>query len=102
MLLFGRRLIWRVDLSTGPTSILGLLTAEIIEGLSDEYDVAAIANAVAFMVSHLLNNPYPPHFLARSHLKKKADDTFFRSGFTLSQWESSDSDSSSTTSLYQS
>ncbi|KAL3419314.1 sulfate permease [Phlyctema vagabunda] len=38
------------DLSTGPTSILGLLTAEIIEDLSNEYDVAAIANAVAFMV----------------------------------------------------
>lgn len=29
---------------------MGLLTAEIIEGLSEEYDVAEIANAVAFMV----------------------------------------------------
>ena len=38
------------DLSTGPTSILGLLTAEIVKDLSHEYDIAAIANAVAFMV----------------------------------------------------
>lgn len=38
------------DLSTGPTSILGLLTAEIVKDLSNEYDIAAIANAVAFMV----------------------------------------------------
>ncbi|KAH8646482.1 sulfate permease [Tricladium varicosporioides] len=38
------------DLSTGPTSILGLLTAEIIKDLSHEYKVADIANAVAFMV----------------------------------------------------
>jgi sodium-independent sulfate anion transporter 11 len=38
------------DLSTGPTSILGLLTAEIVRDLSDEYDIAAIANAVSFMV----------------------------------------------------
>jgi len=38
------------DLSTGPTSILGLLTAEIIKELSPEYKPAAIASAVAFMV----------------------------------------------------
>ncbi|KAH8597691.1 sulfate permease [Bisporella sp. PMI_857] len=38
------------DLSTGPTSILGLLTAEIVRDLKDEYGIAAIANAVAFMV----------------------------------------------------
>ncbi|KAL2074551.1 hypothetical protein VTL71DRAFT_8329 [Oculimacula yallundae] len=38
------------DLSTGPTSILGLLTAEIIVPLKGEYDVAKIAGAVSFMV----------------------------------------------------
>jgi sodium-independent sulfate anion transporter 11 len=38
------------DLSTGPTSILGLLTAEIVKDLSKEYKPAAIASAVAFMV----------------------------------------------------
>ncbi|KAK9413063.1 putative Sulfate permease [Seiridium unicorne] len=38
------------DLSSGPTSILGLLTAEIVESYSDEYSPAAIASAVAFMV----------------------------------------------------
>ncbi|KAI1486097.1 sulfate transporter 4.1 [Biscogniauxia mediterranea] len=38
------------DLSTGPTSILGLLTAEIIAGLRGEYDAAEIAAAVAMMV----------------------------------------------------
>lgn len=37
-------------MSTGPTSILGLLTAEIVKDLKHEYDIAAIANAVAFMV----------------------------------------------------
>lgn len=39
-----------IDLSTGPTSILGLLTAEIVKDLSGEYDIAKIANAVSFMV----------------------------------------------------
>ncbi|CZS95826.1 related to sulfate permease SutB [Rhynchosporium graminicola] len=38
------------DLSIGPTSILGLLTAEIIVDLKDEYDVVKIANAVSLMV----------------------------------------------------
>ncbi|KAI0125639.1 sulfate permease [Xylariales sp. AK1849] len=38
------------DLSSGPTSILGLLTAEIVESYSDQYKPAAIASAVAFMV----------------------------------------------------
>ncbi|KAI1638152.1 sulfate transporter 4.1 [Biscogniauxia mediterranea] len=38
------------DLSTGPTSILGLLTAEIIAGLQGEYDAAEIAAAVSMMV----------------------------------------------------
>ncbi|TGJ81065.1 hypothetical protein E0Z10_g7706 [Xylaria hypoxylon] len=38
------------DLSTGPTSLMGLLTAEIVADLQDEYDPAAIAAAVAFMV----------------------------------------------------
>ncbi|KAI1843286.1 hypothetical protein JX265_007761 [Neoarthrinium moseri] len=38
------------DLSSGPTSILGLLTAEIVESYSEEYSPAAIASAVAFMV----------------------------------------------------
>lgn len=37
-------------MSTGPTSILGLLTAEIVKDLKNEYDIASIANAVAFMV----------------------------------------------------
>ncbi|KAH7039760.1 sulfate permease [Microdochium trichocladiopsis] len=38
------------DLSTGPTSILGLLTAEIIVDLQDEYTPAQISTAVALMV----------------------------------------------------
>ncbi|KAI1403031.1 sulfate transporter 4.1 [Hypoxylon fuscum] len=38
------------DLSTGPTSILGLLTAEIVSGLQDEYLPADISSAVAMMV----------------------------------------------------
>ncbi|KAF3016169.1 hypothetical protein E8E14_009754 [Neopestalotiopsis sp. 37M] len=38
------------DISVGPTSILGLLTAEIVASYSDEYSPAAIASAVAFMV----------------------------------------------------
>ncbi|KAL7628290.1 hypothetical protein AAE478_002490 [Parahypoxylon ruwenzoriense] len=38
------------DLSTGPTSILGLLTAEIIADLKDEYARADISAAVAMMV----------------------------------------------------
>ncbi|KAI5921607.1 sulfate transporter 4.1 [Camillea tinctor] len=39
------------DLSTGPTSILGLLTAEIIASLQSEYpDAAEVASAVALMV----------------------------------------------------
>ncbi|KAI1077137.1 sulfate permease [Whalleya microplaca] len=38
------------DLSTGPTSILGLLTAEIIVDLKSEYSPANIAAAVAMMV----------------------------------------------------
>ncbi|KAH9884689.1 sulfate transporter 4.1 [Xylariomycetidae sp. FL2044] len=38
------------DLSTGPTSILGLLTAEIIRDLKNEYAVTDIASAVAMMV----------------------------------------------------
>ncbi|KAI0009973.1 sulfate transporter 4.1 [Xylariaceae sp. FL0662B] len=38
------------ELSTGPTSILGLLTAEIIADLQNEYTPANIAAAVAMMV----------------------------------------------------
>jgi sodium-independent sulfate anion transporter 11 len=39
------------ELSTGPTSILGLLTAEVVADLSQEgYSPAAIASAIAFMV----------------------------------------------------
>jgi sodium-independent sulfate anion transporter 11 len=39
------------ELSTGPTSILGLLTAEVVHDLSEEgYAPAAVASAVAFMV----------------------------------------------------
>ncbi|KAG9244236.1 sulfate permease [Calycina marina] len=38
------------DLSTGPTSILGLLTAQIVKDLGTEYGVTEVANAVAFMV----------------------------------------------------
>ncbi|GAP91930.1 putative sulfate permease [Rosellinia necatrix] len=37
------------DLSTGPTSLMGLLTAEIIADLKAEYDPVDIAAAVAFM-----------------------------------------------------
>ncbi|KAI4870508.1 sulfate transporter 4.1 [Hypoxylon rubiginosum] len=38
------------DLSTGPTSILGLLTAEIIRDLKNEYTPTDISSAVAMMV----------------------------------------------------
>ncbi|KAI1482466.1 sulfate permease [Daldinia eschscholtzii] len=38
------------DLSTGPTSILGLLTAEIIRDLKNEYSPTNISSAVAMMV----------------------------------------------------
>lgn len=39
------------ELSTGPTSILGLLTAEVVADLSKEgYGAAAISSAIAFMV----------------------------------------------------
>ncbi|KAI0846884.1 sulfate permease [Daldinia vernicosa] len=38
------------DLSTGPTSILGLLTAEIIRDLKNEYSSTDISSAVAMMV----------------------------------------------------
>ncbi|KAI8958784.1 sulfate permease [Daldinia sp. FL1419] len=38
------------DLSTGPTSILGLLTAEIIRDLQNEYSRTDISSAVAMMV----------------------------------------------------
>ncbi|KAI1815460.1 sulfate permease [Poronia punctata] len=38
------------DLSTGPTSLMGLLTSEIIADLKDEYSPVDIAAAVAFMV----------------------------------------------------
>ncbi|KAK8056189.1 sulfate permease [Apiospora rasikravindrae] len=38
------------DLSSGPTSVLGLLTSEIVRDLSAEYSPTAIASAVAFMV----------------------------------------------------
>ncbi|KAI0202349.1 sulfate permease [Astrocystis sublimbata] len=38
------------DLSTGPTSLMGLLTAEIVADLKNEYAPADIAAAVAFMV----------------------------------------------------
>ncbi|KAI0186845.1 sulfate permease [Xylaria flabelliformis] len=38
------------DLSSGPTSLMGLLTAEIISDLKSEYAPADIAAAVAFMV----------------------------------------------------
>ncbi|KAK8088986.1 sulfate permease [Apiospora hydei] len=37
-------------LSSGPTSVLGLLTSEIVHDLSAEYSPTAIASAVAFMV----------------------------------------------------
>lgn len=37
------------ELSTGPTSILGLLTAEVVHDLSADYSPAAIASAIAFM-----------------------------------------------------
>jgi sodium-independent sulfate anion transporter 11 len=40
----------KIELSTGPTSILGLLTADIVKSLSPEYDISAIASAVAFCV----------------------------------------------------
>ena len=39
-----------IDLSTGPTSLMGLLTAEIVADLKNEYAPADIAAAVAFMV----------------------------------------------------
>jgi sodium-independent sulfate anion transporter 11 len=40
-----------LELSTGPTSILGLLTAEVVHDLSQEgYTPQAIASAIAFMV----------------------------------------------------
>lgn len=40
-----------LELSTGPTSILGLLTAEVVADLSKEgYEAAAISSAVCFMV----------------------------------------------------
>ncbi|KAI1331012.1 sulfate permease [Xylariaceae sp. FL0255] len=38
------------DLSSGPTSLMGLLTAEIVADLKSEYAPADIASAVAFMV----------------------------------------------------
>lgn len=39
------------ELSTGPTSILGLLTAEVVHDLSQEgYAPEKIASAIAFMV----------------------------------------------------
>ncbi|KAI1661017.1 sulfate permease [Daldinia decipiens] len=38
------------DLSTGPTSIMGLLTAEIIRDLKNEYSSTDISSAVALMV----------------------------------------------------
>ncbi|KAI1137920.1 sulfate transporter family-domain-containing protein [Hypoxylon sp. FL0543] len=38
------------DLSTGPTSILGLLTAEIVRDLKNEYTPTDISSAVAMMV----------------------------------------------------
>ncbi|KAI0966542.1 sulfate permease [Xylaria arbuscula] len=38
------------DLSSGPTSLMGLLTAEIVADLKSEYAPADIAAAVAFMV----------------------------------------------------
>ncbi|KAI0406809.1 sulfate permease [Xylaria palmicola] len=38
------------DLSTGPTSLMGLLTAEIVADLKDEYTPTDIAAGVAFMV----------------------------------------------------
>lgn len=39
------------ELSSGPTSILGLLTAEVVSDLSKEgYSPASIASAIAFMV----------------------------------------------------
>ncbi|KAI0165631.1 sulfate permease [Xylariaceae sp. FL1272] len=37
------------DLSSGPTSLMGLLTSEIVADLKDEYAPADIASAVAFM-----------------------------------------------------
>lgn len=43
--------VYATELSTGPTSILGLLTAEVVSDLSKEgYSTNAIASAVAFMV----------------------------------------------------
>ncbi|KAI1174887.1 sulfate permease [Nemania sp. FL0916] len=38
------------DLSTGPTSLMGLLTSEIVADLSGEYSPVDIASATAFMV----------------------------------------------------
>jgi sodium-independent sulfate anion transporter 11 len=43
-------LTFHVDLSTGPTSLIGLLTSEIVEDLQDEYSPSAIASAVALMM----------------------------------------------------
>lgn len=39
-----------IDLSSGPTSILGLLTSEIVADLKNEYSPAQIAGAVSLMV----------------------------------------------------
>jgi sodium-independent sulfate anion transporter 11 len=38
------------DLSTGPTSLIGLLTSEIVEELQDEWTPSEIASAVALMM----------------------------------------------------
>ena len=38
------------DLSTGPTSLIGLLTSEAVEQLKDEYPPSEIASAVALMM----------------------------------------------------
>ncbi|CAJ2513028.1 Uu.00g011470.m01.CDS01 [Anthostomella pinea] len=38
------------DLSTGPTSLLGLLTGDVVADLGDEYGAAQVASALALMV----------------------------------------------------
>lgn len=40
-----------LDLSTGPTSLIGLLTSHGVDDLKKEYSPSAIASAMALMVS---------------------------------------------------
>lgn len=49
--IYKRGSLTQLELSTGPTSILGLLTAEVVADLTKEgYGAAAVSSAVAFMV----------------------------------------------------